>query len=96
MELTRDDLIRRDVISQTICHFKLDFSAISARWDIDFKQYFADELISLHDMQQDGLVEISESGLEVKPRGRLLIRNVCMAFDAYLKKNDQVKFSRVI
>ncbi len=97
LELTRDDLIRRDVITRIICHFTLDFEDVANKWDIDFRQYFGEELASLHDMEQDGLLTIGESRLDVMPRGRLLIRNVCMAFDIYLKNREQqVKFSRVI
>jgi oxygen-independent coproporphyrinogen-3 oxidase len=97
LELTRDDLIRRDVITRIICHFTLDFNDVASKWGIDFREYFGEELASLHDMEQDGLLAIGESRLDVMPRGRLLIRNVCMAFDIYLKNREQqVKFSRVI
>ena len=34
----------------------------------------------------DGLVRLSEGQLEVTPRGRLFVRNVAMAFDAYLQR----------
>jgi len=97
MDLTRDDLIRRDVITRTICHFTLDFSDIENKWQIKFGEYFAEELNDLKGMVEDGLVEISENRLNVMPRGRLLIRNVCMIFDIYLKQQKaKVKFSRVI
>jgi oxygen-independent coproporphyrinogen III oxidase len=34
IELNRDDLIRRDVITKLICHFELDIQAVEATWDI--------------------------------------------------------------
>jgi oxygen-independent coproporphyrinogen-3 oxidase len=48
-------------------------------------------------MQQDGLLELDSDGIGVLPKGRLLIRNICMAFDAYLEaKQGPVGFSKVI
>ncbi len=35
-------------------------------------------------LERDGLVTIGADALDVTPRGRLLIRNVCMVFDRYL------------
>ncbi|MEJ2455005.1 MAG: oxygen-independent coproporphyrinogen III oxidase [Candidatus Thiodiazotropha sp.] len=97
IELTRDDQIRRDVITRLICHFSLKIPDFEARWGINFAEYFATELAKLEGMQQDGLVEIANNSISVKPRGRLLIRNICMQFDAYL--NSQAakgSFSKVI
>lgn len=97
IELTRDDQIRRDVITRLICHFSLKMDSIEAEWGIEFRTYFADELNRLGSMQEDGLVAIGDQSIEVEPKGRLLIRNICMQFDAYL--NSQAargSFSKVI
>mgnify|MGYP001030499066 CR=1 FL=1 len=95
--LTRDDEIRRDVITRLICHFELDFGAVEGRWGVAFQDYFADDLARLAPMAADGLLELNGQGIRVLPRGRLLIRNVCMAFDAYLAaKEGPVGFSKVI
>jgi oxygen-independent coproporphyrinogen-3 oxidase len=97
IELGRDDLIRRDVITRLICHFVLDFDSVETAWGIDFADYFSDDLQRLTGMQADGLVEIDAWGIRVLSRGRLLIRNICMAFDAYLPPvEEQKSFSRVI
>ncbi len=97
IELDRDDEIRRDVITRLICHFTLDFAAVDSRWGIACKEYFASELEGLKSMQADGLLTLSERGIRVQPRGRLLIRNICMTFDKYLAaKKEQKNFSRVI
>ncbi len=97
IELGRDDLIRRDVITRLICHFVLDFRPVEEAWGIRFSDYFADDLERLSGMAADGLVEIDAQGIRVLSRGRLLIRNICMAFDAYLPPVEQQKnFSRVI
>jgi oxygen-independent coproporphyrinogen-3 oxidase len=96
IELSKDDELRRDVITRLICHFALDFAAVESRWDIDFKTYFAAELDSLQSMVGDGLLEISGAGIRVMPVGQMLIRNICMVFDAYLKDSKGQRFSKVI
>jgi len=94
-ELTGDDCVRREVISGLICHFELDLAEIENEFDIDFRQYFAAELEALSGMQTDGLLTVSGSRIQVTPAGKLLIRNICMTFDAYLKIRPQ-QYSKVI
>ncbi len=96
IELSKDDELRRDVITQLICHFALDFSSVEKQWNIDFKSYFAAELDSLKKMVGDGLLQISDAGIQVKPVGQMLIRNICMVFDVYLKDSKGQRFSKVI
>ncbi|KAF6654740.1 oxygen-independent coproporphyrinogen III oxidase [Enterobacteriaceae bacterium EKM102V] len=95
--LTRDDCLRRDVIKTLICHFSLEFAATEAQWGICFHDYFAEDLALLKPLIADGLVEQTTTGLEVTGIGRLLVRNICMCFDRYLRqKVRQQQFSRVI
>ncbi|WP_456413920.1 oxygen-independent coproporphyrinogen III oxidase [Thiolapillus sp.] len=96
VKLSKDDELRRDVITRLICHFALDFSAVEQQWDIDFKAYFETELNSLQNMVGDGLLVVSEEGIQVMPVGQMLIRNICMVFDAYLKDSKGQRFSKVI
>ena len=97
IELNRDDLIRRDVITQLICNFTLTMSDVEQKWQINFPDYFSVELKNFKEMQEDGLVEITDDAIHVQPKGRLLIRNICMQFDAYLNSQaSQGSFSKVI
>lgn len=97
IELTRDDELRRAVITQLICNFALDMDSISRDWDIRFEDYFSAELERLRRMSQDGLVGIEGGNIAVLPAGRLLIRNICMVFDHYLSADGQTaRFSKVI
>jgi len=97
LTLTRDDEIRRDVITRLICHFRLRFGDVERRWDIRFGDYFAAELGRLDRMVADELLRVGPEDIEVLPRGRFLIRNICMVFDAYLRSAAvQQRFSRVI
>ena len=95
--LTRDDCIRRDVIKALICNFRLEYAAVERAWDVDFQDYFAEDLKLLAPLAKDGLVDVDEKGIQVTPKGRLLIRNICMCFDAYLRQKARMQqFSRVI
>ncbi|MEN8178062.1 MAG: oxygen-independent coproporphyrinogen III oxidase [Pseudomonadota bacterium] len=97
IELSRDDQIRRDVITKLICHFALTFSDIERHWDISFADYFSKELQKLQNMMADGLLTMDNETIRVEPKGRLLIRNICMQFDAYLKSKESASsFSKVI
>ncbi|ORM68212.1 oxygen-independent coproporphyrinogen III oxidase [Pantoea rwandensis] len=97
LTLSEDDCLRRDVIKALICHFSLDFSAIEARWPVNFEAYFSEDLALLAPLISDGLLEQRGRSLQVTGVGRLLIRNICMCFDRYLRqKVRQQQFSRVI
>ncbi len=96
IELNDDDLLRCDVITRLICHFHLDIPLIEKKYDIKFDDYFAQELTDLQIMMSDGLVEISATVMTIPPRGHLLIRNVCMVFDRYLRNRKNQRFSKVI
>ncbi len=93
--MTNDDRLRKQVINQLICHFKLDMEKFEAEWKMDFKEYFKAEMKELNLMVEDGLVTVGDKSISVETKGRLLIRNICMVFDSYLKDNV-VKFSKVI
>ena len=97
LSLTEDDVVRREVIQELACHFRLDYAALDSRLGIRFVDYFAEELASgMDDLIADDLVQLSEFGLEVKPAGRFLIRNICMVFDRRLREQKEQRFSRVI
>ncbi len=90
-----DDKIRRAVIMGLICHFELDFAKIERAFDIDFSQYFAGSLIQLNEMHEDGLLILDKNSIKVMEKGKLLIRNICMVFDAYLA-SSKTQFSKTI
>lgn len=95
--MSQDDEIRRDVIHGLLCQSELRFASVNQKWGIDARQYFADELSSLTDLQRDGLVTVSDEAVEVTPKGRFLARVVAMRFDRYLQAGaPMVRFSKVI
>ena len=95
VKLTQDDLLRRHVITEIMCNLKLDLDKVSADLGLDAREDFKADLPALDAMQDDGLIVIKNDKYYVQDSGRLLIRNIGMVFDAYLRKNDN-RFSRVI
>ncbi len=93
--LDDDDLLRREVILQLSSQFVLEKRWFEERFRIDFDRTFADALEALRAMQEDGLVVVEPERIRVSARGRMLARNLCMPFDAYLKKGPRL-FSRTV
>ncbi|MDF2394747.1 MULTISPECIES: oxygen-independent coproporphyrinogen III oxidase [Pseudomonas] len=91
-----DDRLRREVIQQLICNFSLKFEDIEQAFNIDFRGYFNELWPDLQEMDDDGLIQLSPEAITVLPAGRLLVRSVCMIFDAYLGQQNRQRFSRVI
>ena len=83
--LNEDDLLRRSVISRLMCDFELHYADLAIPDGFTAAEYFVDELERLPALAADGLLKISDKGLKVTMRGRLLIRNICMVFDRYLQ-----------
>lgn len=95
--LTPDDMIRAEVIKSLMCNLFIDKQKVNEKFNINFDQYFADELILLDTFIQDGILMTSTNWITVSTHARLLIRNIAMTFDAYMKKHlNQQRFSRVI
>jgi len=102
VKVNDDDVLRKRVIFDLICHFQLDMNKVERDFDINFEQYFAQELKMLTPFVEDDLVSIvkrdtSQRKIIITNRGRLLIRNICMVFDAYLNELHMLNsFSKVI
>lgn len=94
--LTEEDIIRREVIMDLMCNFQCVFDKVERLFGIDFEEHFSEELEELKGMEEDGLLKIHDRKIEVLPEGRLLIRNIAMVFDQYLKTKKEQRFSRTI
>ncbi|OZY42871.1 oxygen-independent coproporphyrinogen III oxidase [Pseudomonas fragi] len=92
----QDDRIRREVIQQIICNLHVPFAHIEQMFNIDFRGYFTPQWPTLKTMANDGLIALDDEQLTVLPAGRLLVRTVCMVFDAYLEQQTRQRYSRVI
>ncbi|WP_413674831.1 oxygen-independent coproporphyrinogen III oxidase [Massilia cellulosiltytica] len=95
LALSGDDLLRREVIQKLMCDFALDLRDLAARWDVDVAERFAPELARLADLARDGLLAVTPDRIDVTPKGRLLVRNICMVFDDYFGKPAAVPLQRM-
>lgn len=97
IELSADDLVRRALIQSLMCHGSVAIESLEIAHLIDFKRYFAEELVDLRTFIEDGLVELDDEWLAVTPRGRLLVRAISMVFDRYLRTQRRAAtYSKVI
>ncbi len=82
--MTRDDEVRKFVIMRLMCHLYLDTTEVERKFGVTFRTYFADALQKLEELVRDGLLEIDGDRIRISMTGRLFLRNIAMAFDAYL------------
>jgi oxygen-independent coproporphyrinogen-3 oxidase len=101
--LDQDDEIRRHVITELMCNFRLDVTDVEQRFGISFAEYFHDELATLSAPADspvaDGLVAVQPHRIDVHPVGRMFVRNICMVFDKYLARRTggpKPVFSRTV
>jgi len=97
LALSRDDLVRRGVIMALMCQGHVSFESIELAYLVDFKKYFSKELTALLSQEQEGLVELSDSNIQVTEKGWFFVRAVAMVFDCYLQTDrTRAKFSKIL
>jgi len=79
--LTKEDLIIRKHILNLMCNLETSWQDEALK----FKE-LPQVLDSLKEMVDDDLISILENGIQIKEKGRMFVRNVCMAFDVHLKR----------
>ena len=99
MRVSNEDKLRRSVINRILCHTVVLKSEIERDFGFDFDAHFAAELARLRELERDGLVRVERDRIQVAPLGRIFIRNIAMAFDAYLNEAQAARkqvFSRTL
>ncbi|MEP6946454.1 MAG: oxygen-independent coproporphyrinogen III oxidase [Acidobacteriota bacterium] len=96
--MTKDDHIRKETIMQLMCNLEIDKRRVEREFGIDFEQHFSDDIKKLDVFIAEGLVEINHDTIKVTGSGLLIIRNIAMAFDAYLEQmmKDKPVFSKTV
>lgn len=91
--LNQEDLVIRRHIKNVICKFETSWKELENQCESLYET-----IEELREMELDGLIEINDQKLEVTALGRPFVRNICMAFDEYLRKNksETQLFSKVI
>ena len=88
--LTRADVERRWIINRIMCHGELRAREYAEAFGRAFAAAYAAELSALDEAVADGLVlRDADGSLRITPTGRLFVRNVAMAFDAYLPEQQR-------
>ncbi|GAA5521426.1 oxygen-independent coproporphyrinogen III oxidase [Aliifodinibius salicampi] len=97
LQLSRDDRLRKSVIMDIMCRMGIDYHSVENQWNIDFTDYFSDELKRLLELEKDGLIVRSSDELIITEKGRLFLRNIAMCFDYYLNEQKEVhNFSKTV
>ncbi len=98
MALSADDVMRRHAINQVMCQLRLDLREVQARFGDQARAALMASLAAARgELEADGLVTFDGDVLRVTPLGQLLVRNVAMIFDGYLKKaGGKKQFSRTV
>ena len=82
VELTGDDRLRGEIIERLMCDLWVDLADMCVRHDRDPRE-LSEAIARLAPFIADGLVRIDGGRVEVLGDGRLVVRSICAAFDAY-------------
>lgn len=98
IKLNEDDILRNHVIMELMSNFKLDIQNVEKKFGINFAKYFEDALLQLGDLVNANLITITDKEISATPTGEMLIRNIAMVFDTYIKKDggSSKRFSKTI
>lgn len=98
VELSEDDRIRKSVIMELMANFAIDKKRVEKEFDMNFNDYFSDAVAALQVFVDEGLVTIDDSHIKVSKTGTMVVRNIALPFDAYMKKHEGSKktFSKTI
>lgn len=91
VRVSAEDKLRRSVINRILCHGLVVKAEVEREFGISFDEHFAAELRRLRKLEADQLVRLKPDQIEVAGLGWIFIRNVAMAFDAYLNKPEPQK-----
>lgn len=96
--LDEDDKIRKFVIMELMSNFKLDIKRFEKLFNVNFNEYFADAIEALRPFEAEELLSISDDEIACSETGTLLIRNIAMPFDAYMKRHaaNSKTFSKTV
>jgi oxygen-independent coproporphyrinogen-3 oxidase len=88
--LNKEDVLVRQHILNLMCHFETSWATKNP--------LFADAIIRLQPMIEDGLVDVGSNYIKITTKGEPFVRNACMAFDARLWANEPKSelFSKVV
>jgi oxygen-independent coproporphyrinogen III oxidase len=94
--LSNDDRLRSDIIERLMCNFHVDLEAVCDQYGVPVRE-LAGDMDKLQPLIADDLVAVDGWRVDVLPRGRILVRMACAAFDQYHAPNpDKPAHARAI
>ena len=94
--ISDEDRLRSHIIERLMCDFQIDLEAICDRYGVPVRA-LAGDLDKLQPLIADDLVAVDGWRVKVLPRGRMLVRMACAAFDQYHAPNpDKPAHARAI
>lgn len=81
--LNRDQMIRRDIMNLIMLYYEVEYAVIERKYDINFNEYFANEIKALDEFVQLDVIDITEHNFAVKHPvyGYYYLRHLCAIFD---------------
>jgi oxygen-independent coproporphyrinogen-3 oxidase len=79
--LSDEDSVMRAHILNLMCRFE-------TRWQKEDEMQRDRILRNLVEFKKDGLINIAPDGLMVTAKGKTFIRNICMAFDLHMMRDQ--------
>ncbi len=98
VSLSEDDKVRQYIIMELMSNFKLDIKRFEEKFNMNFKENFADAIETLQEYKDADLLSIDDKEIVCSPTGEMLIRNISIPFDAYMKNHSKNKktFSKTV
>ncbi len=94
-----DDELRRDLIHELMCNFRVDKRELEKSYGIVFDEYFKRDMEELAGLVEEGLATNDANVIHATAIGELFVRNLAMCFDRYrrdgFREGKQV-FSRTV
>ena len=79
-------------------YFQVDYTDFKKRFDVNFKEYFSDQINFLKEHEKDGLVKIFDDKIQITDVGENFAPQIANVFDkydpptsSYSKRLDKIK-----
>jgi oxygen-independent coproporphyrinogen-3 oxidase len=97
--LSADEQITREVIETLMCNYSINWNDLSASLNLPVEKIrcaTAYDKSRFRQFAEDGIITLSDAGLEITDEGRLFVRNVAAAFDRLITTDSHKRFSRPV
>jgi oxygen-independent coproporphyrinogen-3 oxidase len=98
MRVSHDQIKVREVITHVMCNKELNWNTIADSLEIEvdeLKQQVMPDKNAIKTFEEDGLIELNDSGFKVTETGALFIRNIAAALDPEFKSQKN-KYSKSV